>query len=49
MDGHDDHVELYVVIVELHGVSRLGTVKIDHSLVAVLVQRWRQSLTPSTF
>lgn len=32
----------YVVIVGLHDVSGLGTVKIDHAMVTTLVARWLQ-------
>lgn len=38
----DDRMTPYVVIVGLHGVSLLGNMKINHFLVTMLVERWRQ-------
>lgn len=38
----DERVRPYLITCGLHGVSRLGSVRIDHALVTALVERWRQ-------
>lgn len=38
----DERVRHYVITAGLYGVSRIGSIRIDHALVTALVERWRQ-------
>lgn len=36
------HIIPYVISAGLYGVSRVGSINIDHALMTALVERWRQ-------